>query len=192
MALMNSATARDNKFIRLISQRLISDPHFMCFCPNRGDRSEFISSFFEKQLPRWCRTQRVLVSDNKEVLAVMLEPGELNKHFWGESLFSSPRGERKRIRAYREIVGGLKDIIIPDYIDTRVLMLFGDSQKNPREILSIILEAKELAEKEDFVIFYTTLSKTLVPVLEHLEFKTGYERQFLTTQYLHTLMIYNI
>ena len=53
-------------------------------------------------------------------------------------------------------------------------------------------EAQDLADEKQFVLVYDTFSRRLVDALKNQGFSTGYQRNFLDTHFIQTLMTYNI
>ncbi len=174
--------------VEFFSASLISHPLMMYYCPDRSKREKFITRYMEHNLPHWIADGTVLVSDSAHVAGVLL-PKNAPEYRTMPIL----TGDRtRRIQAHRNVTRNIVGVMIPREKPVQVLTLFGNTTAQKQELLQLASEAQDLADEKQFVLVYDTFSRRLVDALEAQGFSTGYQRNFLDTHFIQTLMTYNI
>lgn len=174
--------------VEFLSASLLSHPLMMYYCPDRSKREKFITRYMEHNLPHWIEEGTVLVSDSAHAVGVLLPknaPEYRPMPIWA--------GERaRRILSHRNVTHNIVGVMIPREKPVQVLTLFGNATAQKQELLQLVSEAQDLADEKQFVLVYDTFSRRLVGELETRGFSTGYQRNFLDTHFIQTLMTYNI
>lgn len=175
-----------------MSKECIGHPLFMYYCPNKSKRANFINVFFTHYLDKWKKNGTAFYSKDKRAVASLIDRNDFEFGFSGKkALKLSLISDKKRIFAHREIVLGIVGILVPDSMNAKVLNLYCDSSCHKDSALKLVKEAMKLAKKEDFVLVYETFSRRFIPDMEKLGFTVGFQRNFIGTQYVQTLMTYN-
>lgn len=181
----------EEKTISFMTDELTKHPLFMYLCPDLKRRPEFIRRYFAYHLPRWIKHGEVLISQSGETVVALLDRNNFEFRFVGRHALKLRLDKNNtRVLMHRHTVRDISNIMIPEYMDVRVMTLFGNLNKNPHEIIDLVNEAKKKAKEENFVLIYETLSKRMIPCMEELDFQRGYQRKFLNTQYIQTMMVY--
>lgn len=147
----------------------------------------------EHNLPRWIQTGTVLVSDPAHAVGVLLPKNAPEYRSPSMGTLSMLSGDRfRRIQSHRNVTRNIVGVMIPREKPVQVLTLFGNAAAQKQELLQLASEAQDLADEKQFVLVYDTFSRRLVDALENQGFSTGYQRNFLDTHFIQTLMTYNI
>lgn len=179
--------------IEFLSASLLSHPLMMYYCPDREKREKFITRYMERYLPRWVQTGTVLVSDPAHAVGVLLPKNAAEYLSPAKTALSMLPGSKvQRIQTHRNVTRNIVGVMIPREKPVRVLTLFGNATAQKQELLQLVSEAQDLADEKQFVLVYDTFSRRLVDALENQGFSTGYQRNFLDTHFIQTLMTYNI
>ena len=168
--------------VEFLGASLLSHPLMMYYCPDRDKREKFITRYMEHNLPRWIQTGTVLVSDPAHAVGVLLPKNAPEYRSPSMGTLSMLSGDRsRRIQSHRNVTRNIVGVMIPREKPVQVLTL-----------LQLVSEAQDLADEKQFVLVYDTFSRRLVDALENQGFSTGYQRNFLDTHFIQTLMTYNI
>ena len=179
--------------ITFLGASLLSHPLMMYYCPDRERREKFITHYMERYLPRWTEMGTVLVSDPAHAVGVLLPKDAPEYRSPAKTALSMlPGGKIQRIQAHRNVTRNIVGVMIPREKPVQVLTLFGNATAQKQELLQLVSEAQDLADEKQFVLVYDTFSRRLVEALEGQGFSTGYQRNFLDTHFIQTLMTYNI
>ena len=169
--------------VEFLGASLLSHPLMMYYCPDRDKREKFITRYMEHNLPRWIQTGTVLVSDPAHAVGVPKNAPEYRSPSNGA--LSMLSGDRfRRIQSHRNVTRNIVGVMIPREKPVQVLTLFGNAAAQKQELLQLVSEAQ--------VLVYDTFSRRLIDALENQGFSTGYQRNFLDTHFIQTLMAYNI
>ena len=149
--------------MEFLGASLLSHPLMMYYCPDRDKREKFITRYMEHNLPRWIQTGTVLVSDPAHAVGVLLPKNAPEYRSPSMGTLSMLSGDRfRRIQSHRNVTRNIVGVMIP--------------REKPVQVLTL----------------YDTFSRRLVDALENQGFSTGYQRNFLDTHFIQTLMTYNI
>ena len=179
--------------VEFLGASLLSHPLMMYYCPDRDKREKFITRYMEHNLPRWIQTGTVLVSDPAHAVGVLLSkdaPEYRSPSKGALSMLSVDHS--RRIQSHRNVTRNIVGVMIPREKPVQVLTLFGNAAAQKQELLQLVSEAQDLADEKQFVLVYDTFSRRLIDALENQGFSTGYQRNFLDTHFIQTLMTYNI
>ena len=179
--------------VEFLGVSLLSHPLMMYYCPDRDKREKFITCYMERYLPRWIQTGTVLVSDPNHAVGVLLPKDAPEYRSPSKTALSMlPGGKIQRIQAHRSVTRNIVGVMIPREKPVQVPTPFGNATAQKQELLQLVSEAQDLADEKQFVLVYDTFSRRLVDMLENQGFSTGYQRNFLDTHFIQTLMTYNI
>ena len=135
----------------------------------------------------------VLVSDPAHAVGVLLPKNAPEYRSPSMGTLSMLSGDRfRRIQSHRNVTRNIVGVMIPREKPVQVLTLFGNAAAQKQELLQLVSEAQDLADEKQFVLVYDTFSPRLGDALENQGFSTGYQRNFLDTHFIQTLMTYNI
>ena len=175
--------------VEFLGASLLSHPLMMYYCPDRDKREKFITRYMEHNLPRWIQTGTVLVSDPAHAVGVLLPKDAPEYRSPSKGALSMLSGDRsRRIQSHRNVTRNIVGVMIPREKPVQVLTLFGNAAAQKQELLQLVSEAQDLADEKQFVLVYDTFSRRLVDALENQGFSTGYQRNFLDTHFIQTLM----
>lgn len=177
----------------LLAPQLISHPHFMFYCISKAKRPAFINDFLNYHLYRWSEQGQLYSSPNVKFLATLVNINSFEYKFHGKNALKLRLNENaSRVFVHRENAENITRILVPPNIEARVLTLYGSPSSDPDDLKALIAEIKAAAEKDGFAVVYETFSRRLIECMESLGFETAYQRPFLDTQFIQTLMIYNV
>ena len=188
---MNKNRADEMKAI--ISPQLMSHPHFMFYCPAKSKRADFINDFLSYHLFNWTDKGQLYVSPNVKIIASLVNKKEFEYKFSGKNSFKLKHNANvSRIIVQRKNVDHITRIIVPVAIDAKVLTLYGSAGGAEDDLKSLVSEIMSTAKDEGFAVVYETFSRRLIEFMESMGFEIAYQKPFLGTQFLQTLMIYNV
>lgn len=188
---MNKNRAEEMKAI--IFPKLMSHPHFMFYCPAKSKRADFINSFLDYHLFNWTEHGQLYVSPNVKLIASLINKKEFEYKFSGKNSFKLKiNPNSSRIFVQRKNVDHITRIIVPVVIDAKVLTLYGSAGGAEDDLKNLVSEITSVAKKEGFAIVYETFSRRLIEFMESMGFEIAYQKPFLGTQFVQTLMIYNV
>lgn len=194
MKLVLEKKRKNNQVKRLAEQMaemLITDPVFMLYCPEKSKRLKFIKAYFKYYIPIWIQQEKVLVDESRSVMLVMLDKSDLQASFFSKKPLSMRLGRNSQnIFMHREIINGISEIILPETMDCLCISVFGKPQTSLNSIAQLTAEAKEYAAQKNCALIYETFSKKLIPAMEGCGFSIAYQKQFLNTQFLQTVMVF--
>ncbi len=173
--------------------QLLTHPHFMYYCINKSERSEFINDFLNFYLYSWAEQGQLFSSTNVKIIASLVDINSFEYKFHGKNAFKLKHNKNaSKIFIHRESVENITKILVPPTIEARILTLYCFAAIDVDELKTLIAEIKSVAEKEGFAVVYETFSRKLIEFMESMGFETAYQRPFLDTQFMQTLMVYNI
>ena len=185
---------RDAKALQeYLDTALISHPLFMYYCPDKSKRAKYIDAFLGYHLPKWAKTGSVIIGPNKRSAAALIAKEDFEFFFIGARslpLLLIASGTRERL--HRKVTKNIVGVLVPSGMPVKVLTIFGDSLKDKDDIMVLVKQAAQQAKEENFVLVYETFSCRLIPDMEKLGFETGYQRNFMDTRFIQTLMTFNI
>lgn len=187
-----NAQAMDKLALRL-TRTALSHPLMMYYCPNKEKRSRYIRAYFRYHLPKWAKADSAIVSEDGHVVATLVDRNSFAYSFSGKyalQLFLA--GDIRRLRLHRRVTHNIVNVMVPLTMPVRVMTLFGDSRTEQDALLEVVRAAQARARQEGFVLVYETFSRRLLSEMEALGFSAGYQRNFVNTQFVQTLMTYNI
>lgn len=188
---MNKNRAEEMKAI--ISPKLMSHPHFMFYCPAKSKRADFIDCFLDYYLFNWTEHGQLYVSPNVKLVATLINKNGFEYKFSGKNSFKLKHNPNSsRIFVQRKNVDHITRIIVPVAIDAKVLTLYGSAGGAEDDLKNLVSEITSVAKKEGFAIVYETFSRRLIEFMESMGFEIAYQKPFLGTQFVQTLMIYNV
>lgn len=185
---------RDTKALEeYLKTALISHPLFMYYCPDRTQRTKYIDAYLDYHLPKWSKTGSVLIGPEKRSAASLIAKEDFEFIISGSRAFPLLlSGATNRIRLHRKVTRNIVSVLVPSGMPVKVLTLFGDSTKDKDDMMALVKQAAQQAKEENFVIVYETFSRRLILDMEKLGFETGYQRNFMDTRFIQTLMTFNI
>lgn len=171
---------------------LVKEPLFMFLCPVQERREAFIKKYLAHFIPKNQKYGHFDISEGG-IMSMLYDPDDYNFKISGKKSFSLKHSRfAGNVIDHDNIVNDVVNIIIPEEFEKRVLNVFITGDCSDEEIAAVIEEYKKMADEEDFVLIYETLSKRLVPAFEKAGFETGYARNIMNTRFFQTVMTYNI
>lgn len=175
------------------AKSFVKEPLFMFFCPIKAKREDFIEKYFAYYLDKWQDKGALMISENRNIVAVLENPDDFKFRFSGKKSFALIRSRFSfNIFNHQEIVQDIINIVVPVQMKKRLLTIYASPDATAKELEEIISVSMKKAKEEGFVLVYETFSKRFIPAFEENGFETGYARQFLNTQFFQTVMTYNI
>lgn len=185
--------SRAEEMIKIISPKLLTHPHFMFYCPSKSKRADFISDFLSYHLFNWTEKGQLYVSPNVKIIASLVNKKEFEYKFSGKNAFKLKLNKNaSRIFVQRKNVDHITRIIVPVAIDAKVLTLYGSASGAEDDLKKLISEVTDIAKNENIAIVYETFSRRLIAFMESMGFEIAYQKPFLGTQFVQTLMVYNV
>lgn len=171
----------------------MSNPHMMFYCPDKLKRERFIDKFLSYYIYNWSKKGEAFLSPSRMALASLADRDSLEYGLSGKNAVKLRMDAcSRRILIHRGTVEEITNILIPRSMQTKIMMLHCSPVNNADEIAALTDEIKELARGQGFAVAFETFSKTVASFMEAMGFEIGYQRQFLDTQFLQTVMTYNV
>ncbi len=191
---LESITKADAKKIKEnLAPQLINHPHFMFYCPEKEKRKKFIDRFLNYYLYNWSKFGELYISESRSAMATLVNTRAFEYKFSGKNAMKIRLDSNSgNILMHRRIVENITSIIVPETMETRVMTLYGSIDNNSEEVYELVREIAAHAKERGFALVYETFSKRLIDFMAEEGFEMSYQKQFLTTQYLQTLMTYNV
>ena len=176
-----------------LGSKLLTDPLFMYLCPEKAVRHEYIDAYFNYYIYEWSRCDTLLCADANNALISLVDPDTFDYRFKGKGAFRMKRFKlASNVFLHRENIDSISEIIVPESREKRVMTVFGNVSTDIEAINQLIDEAIDLAQQENFVIIYDTFSSRLLPLMEQKGFRAVYQKNFLSTRFVQTVMVYNL
>lgn len=176
-----------------MSENLIKFPLFMFFCVDVTKRQGFIKDYFSYHLPKWVKNDMVFATDNFDTVAVLSDPLSFEYKYKG---INAPLMKKYKFSStvfmHRENIEQICDILLPYTKPSRVITIYSGAQVGFDRIESLVDEIIEYSNKENITLVFDTFSRRYLPGMEYKGFVTAYRKQFLNTQFVETVMTYNM
>lgn len=193
MKLKHINKAAADEIINILTPQLMTNPHFMFYCPDKEKRSRFIDSFLRYYLFKWSAGEELYASPSKHALISVVNKNSLQYKFTGKNALKLKlNGHSRSILTHKKAIGTITDILIPSSIPAKIMLLHCSPVNNAEEITQLINEVKEREAKDGYALVFETFSKTVATFMETLGFEISYQRQFLDTRFIQTVMTYNV
>jgi hypothetical protein len=177
----------------VLTPQLIKDPQFMCFCPDQKQRKNFINSFFDYYIYEWSRYDTLLCDEMSKCLVSLVDPDTFSYKFKGKGAYAMKHKKTSSaIFVHRENLESIIDIVVPYDRQSRILNIYANPDNETSSISSLIDEAMLLSKRDGYVLVYETFSKKLIELMEEKGFTLAYQKRFLNTQFIETVMTYNL
>lgn len=187
----------DKKTVNLIAEQMSKDlvkhPLFMFFCSDIKKRSGFISDYFKYYLPEWSKNEVLFANENATAVAVLSDPNNFEYRFKGiNAIKMMKHSYSSTVFVHRENMETICDILLPDSRRSLVMNVYFGSLATVNDAVELVKQAMEYAKENDVILAYDTFSRRLLAPLEELGFTTAYNKQFLNTRFIETVMLYNM
>lgn len=187
----------NSKDIKTINQRLapdlIKEPLFMFFSQSLSKRADFIDAYLTYYVYEWSRYDTLLCNDNKDCLISLVDPGTFSYKYKGKGAMKMRSfRDSSTVFAHRENINDIVDILIPPTRESRVMTIYGNFDENLDEIVKLIDEAMKMAVEEEFILVFDTFSRKPVNLMLSKGFAVASQKQFLNTQFIETVMTFNV
>lgn len=177
----------------ILAPLLLTHPHFMFYCTDKSKRDVFINDFLNYYLFSWSKQGQLYSSPNLKAIAALVDVNSFEYKFHGNNALKLRHNKNSsRIFVHRENVENITKILIPPNIEARVFNIYGSVGNGADEIKALVAEIKSAAEKDGFAVVYETFSRKLIELMESMGFEVAFQRPFLDTRFIQTLMIYNV
>ena len=175
-----------------MSSKLLTHPLFMYYCPEKAVRREFINCYFNYYMNIWQKNDIVLCNDENTAIVSIVNPREYSFKFSGKGA-----GRLKEFKLSPNIfqhqseIQQIFDVVVPETREGRVMLVYASINTEFNDVQKLVKEAMEIAKKENFILLYDTFSLRLQPLMRTFGFKLVYNKNFLDTNFLHSVMVHN-
>lgn len=187
----------DKKTLREISERFgerfIKDPLFMFFCSDINKRKAFIYDYMMYYLPRFVDEETVFIDKHATAVVTLVDPNDFEYKFKGLSgqklkkySFSS------KVFLHKENLEDICDTLLPGNKQAMVLTVYSDPNGKSDSLQELIAEAVDFADREDITLVYDTFSRKYIDYMQSKDFVVAYSKPFMDTQFIETVMTYNV
>lgn len=187
----------DKKTLREISERFgerfIKDPLFMFFCSDINKRKAFIYDYMMYYLPRFVDEETVFIDKHATAVVTLVDPKDFEYKFKGLSgqklkkySFSS------KVFLHKENLEEICETVLPGNKQAMVLTVYSDPNGKFDSLRELIAEAVDFADKEDITLIYDTFSRKYIDYMQSKDFVVAYSKPFMDTQFIETVMTYNV
>lgn len=176
-----------------LAPQLMTHPLFMFYCPDKVNREKFITDFLDYYLYSWTKYGEAYASGDKNVMASLVSLGAFEYKFSGKNALRLKLNKHsKNILTHRKSVQDIAEIVMPPSVETRVLTLFGSTANHMEEMMALVDEIILHAKEKGFAIVYETFSRRMIDFMLSRGFEIGYQKKYLDTQFVQTVMTYSI
>lgn len=176
-----------------MSKKLIKQPLFMFFCQDITKREDFIYDYFRYYLPEWSKNETLFMNEDKSVIISMVDPRNFVYKFKGINAHRIKKNKTaSTIFMHRENLEDIYDILVPPHKDTRIIHIYANPEKDSEDIVKLVKEVLKVADEQDLTILYDTFSRKYINFMLSVGLPVAYQKQFLNTQYIETIMTYNL
>lgn len=187
----------DKKTLREISERFgerfIKDPLFMFFCSDINKRKAFIYDYMMYYLPRFVDEETVFIDKHATAVVTLVDPNDFEYKFKGLSgqklkkySFSS------KVFLHKENLEEICETVLPGNKQAMVLTVYSDPNGKFDSLRELIAEAVDFADREDITLVYDTFSRKYIDYMQSKDFVVAYSKPFMDTQFIETVMTYNV
>ncbi|WP_448919819.1 hypothetical protein [Eubacterium sp.] len=187
----------DKKTLREISERFgerfIKDPLFMFFCSDINKRKAFIYDYMMYYLPRLVDEETVFIDKHATAVVTLVDPNDFEYKFKGLSgqklkkySFSS------KVFLHKENLEEICETVLPGNKQAMVLTVYSDPNGKFDSLRELIAEAVDFADREDITLIYDTFSRKYIDYMQSKDFVVAYSKPFMDTQFIETVMTYNV
>ena len=187
----------DKKTLREISERFgerfIKDPLFMFFCSDRNKRKSFIYDYMMYYLPRFVDEETVFIDKHATAVVTLVDPNDFEYKFKGLSgqklkkySFSS------KVFLHKENLEEICETVLPGNKQAMVLTVYSDPNGKFDSLRELIAEAVDFADRENITLIYDTFSRKYIEYMQSKDFVVAYSKPFMDTQFIETVMTYNV
>lgn len=185
----------DKKTLKAVSERFgkrfVKEPLFMFFCSSVNKREQFITDYMRYYIPRYVEDETVFIDSSATAMVSLVDPANFEYKFKGLSgqklkkySFSST------VFVHKENLESICETVFPDDKPARVMTCYANPNGDFDRIKALIDEAIEFADKEGIAIAYDTFSRKLIDYMLTKGFVMTYQKPFLDTQFIETVMVY--
>lgn len=173
--------------------QLMTHPLFMFYCPEKSNREKFINDFLNYYLYSWTTFGEAYASSDKSAIASLVSLGAFEYRFSGKNAMKLKFNKySKNILSHRKSVEEIVGIVVPPSIETRVLTLYGSTANNMENLIALVKDIIFHAREKGFAVVYETFSRRMIAFMLECGFEIGYQKKYLDTQFIQTVMIYNV
>lgn len=187
----------DKKTLREISERFgerfIKDPLFMFFCSDINKRKAFIYDYMMYYLPRFVDEETVFIDKHATAVVTLVDPNDFEYKFKGLSgqklkkySFSS------KVFLHKENLEEICETVLPGNKQAMVLTVYSDPNGKFDSLRELIVEAVDFADRENITLIYDTFSRIYIDYMQSKDFVVAYSKPFMDTQFIETVMTYNV
>lgn len=187
----------DKKTLREISERFgerfIKDPLFMFFCSDINKRKAFIYDYMMYYLPRLVDEETVFIDKHATAVVTLVDPNDFEYKFKGLSgqklkkySFSS------KVFLHKENLEEICETVLPGNKQAMVLTVYSDPNGKFDSLRELIAEAVDFADRENITLIYDTFSRKYIEYMQSKDFVVAYSKPFMDTQFIETVMTYNV
>lgn len=192
MILKDVSKAKNLELCEKLTERLMKHALFMHFCPNADKRAEFINAYLHYYIYEWSEYDTLLTDENEEILATLIDPHTFEYKFKGKGAMKlKKQKDAKAIFVHREIVKRIVHIVAPGFMNPRVFNIYATAETDVDAINSVVEEAIRLAKENNYTLVYETFSQRLITFMKNKGFEVGYQKQYMDTRFVETLMTYH-
>lgn len=193
MQLEKASTGLIKEINSTLAPKLNKDPLFMFFCPILSKRQDFINAYFNYYIYEWSRYDELLYDEKSKSLISLVDPATFEYKFKGKGAHSMKKFKTSsNVFAHRENLEEIFEILVSPTRECRVMTLYANCDTDFDSIVMLVDEAMEIAQKNNYILMFETFSRKLISFFEAKGFSVASQKQFLNTQFIETVMTYNI
>lgn len=176
-----------------LAPKLIKDPLFMFFCQDINKRNDFINAYLNYYIYEWSRFDTLLYNEESKALVSLVDPKTFEYKFKGKGAHGIRKFKTSStIFAHRENLSEIVDILVPPSRKSLTMTLYANTELDFPQINELVDEAMEYARNEGAILIYETFSRKLINLMLSKGFSVASQKQFLNTQFVETVMVYNV
>lgn len=176
-----------------MSKKLIKQPLFMFFCQDITKREAFIYDYFRYYIPDWSKHETLFMNEDETVIVALTDPKSFDYKFKGVNAHKLKRHKTSStIFMHRENLEDVYDILVPPQKDTRIMTIYANPEQDFDDVVKLVEEVLTVASRDNLTILYDTFSRKFIPLMLNMGLPIAYQKQFLNTQYIETIMTYNL
>lgn len=187
----------DKKTLREISERFgerfVKDPLFMFFCSDINKRKAFIYDYMMYYLPRFVDEETVFIDKHATAVVTLVDPKDFEYKFKGLSGHKLKKYSfSSKVFLHKENLEDICDTLLPGNKQAMVLTVYSDQNGKFDSLQELIAEAVDFADRENITLVYDTFSRKYIDYMQSKDFVVAYSKPFMDTQFIETVMTYNV
>ncbi len=193
MKIENADKQKVKDICRNLSSRLLTHPLFMYYCPEKAVRRDYINAYLNYFINSWSKNDIILTNETNTVLVSLVNPQNYKYKFSGKGACAMKQYKlASNVFEHQNEVAEIFDVVVPESREGRVMTIYANVGTEFNEIQELVKEAMQIAKEQGFVLVYDTFSLRMQPFMRKMGFKLVYNKNFLSTKFIHCAMVCNL